>query len=398
MLGRKTAVQGSCVSLAVIALQLLLLAQPVGARTGATQPCVAPVVIDYFFEEGCPACERLAARTLPALAAQHGGRYRLIEHDLGVESNYLRFCAVQLRLGGDDNATVYMVVDDRVMLAGEKAVAERLIPTVGAALADPVRRVAASMPSPSPQDRAPLLEMLSRFTWGGVLTAGLVDSLNPCAIATLVFFMSLLVAGGARAPRLLTAGLAFAAGAYLAYFALGFGLLRAWRAFDGILWLRAGLNVAMAGGLLVLAAFSFRDAWRYARRGRVEDVTLQLPAATKRRIHALLRAGLRAPLLALGAAVAGVAVTLLESLCTGQVYLPTLALIARGGPSSGLALRYLAAYNLMFVLPLLAVLGLTLGGLRLTRLMSWSRRNVVTAKSLTGLLCLAIASLLLALS
>ena len=92
---------------------------------------------------------------------------------------------------------------------------------------------------------------------------------------------------------------------------------------------------------------------------------------------------------------AGIAVTLLESLCTGQIYLPALALIARTASSPWRALGYLAGYNLMFILPLLVVLALTLAGLRFIRLMRWSRRTVILAKILAALLFLALAGLLL---
>ena len=92
---------------------------------------------------------------------------------------------------------------------------------------------------------------------------------------------------------------------------------------------------------------------------------------------------------------AGVAVTLLESLCTGQIYLPTLALVARASPSPWQALGYLSGDNLMFILPLLAVLALALAGLRFTRLLHWSRRAVILAKLLAALLFLALAALLL---
>jgi len=49
----------------------------------------------------------------------------------------------------------------------------------------------------------------------------------------------------------------------------------------------------------------------------------------------------------------------------------------------------------MFILPLLAVLSLTLAGLRFTRLLHWSRRTVILAKLLAVLLFLALATLLL---
>jgi hypothetical protein len=210
-----------------------------------------PVRIDFFSEAGCPACERLKKRVLPVLANCYPGRYILQEHDLGDEAVYLRFFECHRRLGSGDNDPVYAVVDNRLMLSGEREITARLIPAVGDAHASPPPRP----PPPSPNHpRSALLMSLDTFTWPGVLAAGLIDSLNPCAIATLVFFMSLLAARGARAPRLLAAGLAFAAGSWLAYFALGLGLLHAWRALDVFRQLRAVINTAMAALLFLFLA------------------------------------------------------------------------------------------------------------------------------------------------
>jgi hypothetical protein len=44
------------------------------------------------------------------------------------------------------------------------------------------------------------------------------------------------------------------------------------------------------------------------------------------------------------------------------------------------------------VLPLLAVFLLTFHGLKLSRLMTWSRRNVVASKALMGVFFLALAA------
>lgn len=377
--------------LAVVASLLpLLMLRPAASASPAPPGDRPPVTVDLYAEAGCPSCERLGQRILPLLAARYPGRHLLRRHDLGDEAVYLRFLECHRRLGSGDNEPVYAVVDDRLMLSGEREIAARLVQAVGEALASPPP---AAPPAPPVHPRSALQKLIDNFTWPGVLAAGLIDSLNPCAIATLVFFMSLLAARGARAPRLLAAGLAFAAGSWLAYFALGLGLLHAWRALDAFRQLRASINTAMAFILILLAILSLRDALRYRRSGRARDITLQLPRAVRQAIHGRLRHGLGARLLIPSMLAAGVAVTLLESLCTGQIYLPTLALVARASPSPWRALGYLAGYNLMFILPLLAVLALALAGLRFTRLLHWSRRTVILAKLLAALLFLVLAAL-----
>jgi cytochrome c biogenesis protein CcdA len=112
------------------------------------------------------------------------------------------------------------------------------------------------------------------------------------------------------------------------------------------------------------------------------------------RIHALMRSGLAARNLVLGALFIGVTVTALESVCTGQVYVPTLVLLVKTGQSVAKGLAYLLAYNAMFVLPLVAVFALTYRGLKTEALLAWSKREVVLSKSLLGALFLVLAGLI----
>ena len=77
--------------------------------------------------------------------------------------------------------------------------------------------------------------------------------------------------------------------------------------------------VAFAG---VIGVLSFRDAFMYKKTGKAEDITLQLPKALKKQIHGIIRSNISGTRFAGGAAIAGFLVTLLEAVCTGQVYLP----------------------------------------------------------------------------
>ena len=111
--------------------------------------------------------------------------------------------------------------------------------------------------------------------------------------------------------------------------------------------------------------------------------------------HALIRRGLRSRHLVMGGIGIGMAVTALESICTGQVYVPTLVLVLRSNSSFLRAVVYLALYNLLFILPLIIILGLTWRGLQTAELLAWSRRNVVFSKCLLGFFFLGLAALLM---
>jgi cytochrome c biogenesis protein CcdA len=381
-----------CLAFAVLAVFL-----PDPARGEA--PDLVP--LEFYFEPGCAECEYVEGVLLPELAARYPGFYRLERYDLSAETNYFRLAAWMDRLQVEANESVYLVADGTRLLAGQAAIEQGLVSAMEAALE---RRLAAA-PAPEAQEpgadlvaagRDAVRARMRAVTLLGVVGAGLVDSFNPCAFATLVFFMSLLMVAHVPPRTMALAGLAFVGACYATYFAIGFGLLHALAASAGLPWLRRGIDAGMVAVLGVLAVLSVRDAWRYARTRDPADVALKLPDRFTEHIHAILRRGLHARHLVLGAAGAGFLVTAIESLCTGQVYAPALVLMVRGGESRGWALLALALYNLMFVLPLLVILALVLHGLTAVRLAEWSRRNVAWSKVALGVIFVVMAVLIVA--
>lgn len=354
---------------------------------GAIRPEeTARVAIEYFFEAGCPECERIKREILPELDRRYSTYCMVAPLDISSETNYLRLVAYQNRFGITKNEPVSMVVGGAEMLNGFDAIRINLPPAVDRAIAAALDAGPSAPAESSPPDGWGLLgERVRGFTLVGVLAAAAVDSINPCAMATLVFFMSLLSSARMGTRRMLLAGSAFVAACFVTYFAIGFGMFRALYLLAGIRLIRLGLDAVMIILLAFLAVLSFRDAWRYHRTGRAADVSLKLPESIERRIHGIMKRGLRNRSLVLGGLGIGAAVTALESVCTGQVYVPALVLMIKSGQSLWLSAAYLVVYNVIFVLPLAVILGLTCAGLGTPALVDWSRRNVVFSKVLLGL-------------
>ena len=71
-------------------------------------------------------------------------------------------------------------------------------------------------------------EIVNRFYGFGILTvagAGLLDGINPCAFATIVFFISYMNLVGRGRKEMLIAGGAFALAVFGTYLLLGLGML-----------------------------------------------------------------------------------------------------------------------------------------------------------------------------
>ena len=234
-----------------------------------------------------------------------------------------------------------------------------------------------------------------RITLGAIIVAGLVDGINPCVFSTLVFFMSVLAVSGVKGGKLVFFGSVYCAACFLTYLLLGLGILRFIKLFSGYETMQDIFNWGIIALLLVFAILSFRDAWLYWKTGLSDSVLLQLPESLKKRIPKVIRDGAHFKHLAIGAIVTGFLVTLLESVCTGQVYLPALALLAKQYPSSIKWLLFLVLYNVMFIVPLLAIFAAAYAGTGLTTMINWSKRNVVIGKTALGVFFLVLGILIL---
>jgi cytochrome c biogenesis protein CcdA len=156
-------------------------------------------------------------------------------------------------------------------------------------------------------------------------------------------------------------------------------------------WIRNALNYVFAGFAILVAVLSLRDWWR-ARQGRLEDMTLQLPNFLKKRIRSVIRENSKSSLYVFAAFGSGVVISVLELACTGQVYAP---IIYKINECSQDALTMLVIYNLAFVLPLIIIFGLAMGGMKSNALINFQKNHTSKIKLLTAILFFVLAAVLL---
>jgi cytochrome c biogenesis protein CcdA len=123
-------------------------------------------------------------------------------------------------------------------------------------------------------------------------------------------------------------------------------------------------------------------------KGKLEGMTLQLPAFLKERIHWSIRAGARSSRFIIAAFVVGMIVSVIELACTGQVYAPVIYYIIQTGINRTGAMLYLGLYNLAFILPLIIIILLAYIGMRSEALLILLKRNAAAVKFSTALLFL----------
>ncbi|MDD5771025.1 MAG: hypothetical protein PHO81_02140, partial [Candidatus Omnitrophica bacterium] len=252
-------------------------------------------------------------------------------------------------------------------LSGERMTEERLRNFINSSLD-------AGLAGPGLMPADPV-EYFKSFVPLSVVVAGLEDGINPCAFTVIVFFISFLAAQGYRKRELFFIGSAFIISVFLTYLGIGLGIFNFFYRFRGLWMLTHLFNITMGLACIVFGILAVYDFIKFKRTGSTDDLVLQLPAAVKERIRKVVgffyRKGTRqrqeggscglARLVA-SAFITGFLVSLLEAVCTGQVYLPTIAFVLKASSFKLQALGYLLIYNIMFIVPLLVIFALALFG------------------------------------
>lgn len=347
------------------------------------------IVVEYFFQPGCEECECVNAFVLPKLKEKFSGQYKLLHYDIGQLENYRLLLRLQEKLNITSNDSVCMILNRTTYLGGLKDIESKLHSELSQALLIGHKSVGII------DEKQALEARIKKMTIGGIMLAGLIDGINPCVFSTLVFFLSLLSLMRHSKQKIFLVGCVYCFACFIAYVGIGLGIFRFILLFSGYHIIRNIVEYLLCAVLMFLAFYSFRDAWMFKHTQNPKMVVLQLPHKIKQQIHNIMRSGLKYRYLLPGVFVIGVFVTILESVCSGQVYLPTLVLLAREGSETGLWISLLLLYNVMFIMPLIVLFVLATKGVSMFNFIELSKRNVILGKCLMGVLFVAMALLLL---
>ena len=221
-----------------------------------------------------------------------------------------------------------------------------------------------------------------------VIGGGLLDGINPCAFATIIFFLSYLQIARRTPREMLMVGASFILAVFLAYLAAGLVLHQVLETLSNkVAGVQRWMNLGFGGLALMASWLSWKDAWK-ARAGKLDEMTLQLPGMLKDRIRGVIRTGAKARRFVVAAFLAGLVISLLELACTGQVYAPIIYQIQKGRLD---AVLWLVIYNLAFITPLIVIFLLAYGGLRSETLIAFQKKHTFVVKLGLALLFLVLA-------
>ncbi len=203
---------------------------------------------------------------------------------------------------------------------------------------------------------------------GLVVVSGFLDGIHPCGLTVLFFFVAFLISLKKSRNWILLMGAVYILGVFISYFAIGLGIMGTVISFEPHFMARAGAVLLALVGLV-----SIKD-------GLTGSSTLRIPDFTKPYLaHYLEKATIAATF------IAGILVGLCAFPCVGGLYVAIITLISAQGLGAD-TLGLLAAYNFMFVVPLIAVLLFSADERVLTRIEDEERKNRKRLKVIMGAL------------
>lgn len=233
------------------------------------------------------------------------------------------------------------------------------------------------------------------FKSGAIILAGLIDGVNPCAFATIIFFISYLSFLGKGSRQILISGILFTFGVFITYIIIGLGLFEIVKKLTVLELISRIVYYGMSLLLLFLSLFSFKDAY-IARKENFEsdDLSLVLPSSLKKLNKKIVKWASNTASIYLTSVLIGSLISMVSFVCTGQIYLPTIMYVMGEKDLKIQAHFFLILYNLAFILPLVVVFIIVFAGVRSEQLGSWMNRNLSLVKILTGIVFLALSLLL----
>ncbi len=354
-----------------------------------------PAISLQLFSYDCSYCRRLLEHDLPQIAREYEVSIKTHYYNLGDEGTYdlLLNAGVDFGRQGTDLPTIFV---GKTTLGGEDEIKLRLPEEIAAFKQHPAQyQTQAIEPFSTPHATGNIREeAFDMLTFGIVVSAGLLDGINPCAFTTIIFLISYLSFVGISRKQMFITGGVFSLAVFLTYLFIGMMFYHLVKIIIINQAVARMLNIFLLLVVLALFIFSIVDYIR-CLKGNLKDLTLQLPDFFKTKIRKRIRdfaqnkIAISSTSFILGVVIAGMELT-----CTGQVYLPIVTMIAE--PEHRIAaMQYLIAYNIAFILPLVVVFLITTFGVTSDIISKFFRKHIANVKLGLALLFMTMAIIIL---
>src|SRR3989338_7270021 len=212
-----------------------------------------------------------------------------------------------------------------------------------------------------------------------ITVLALADSVNPCALAVLAMVLvSILIQNPDKRKRILYGGFAFISAVYIGYLFYGIIIVQFFRTFAVFLSENSVyLYKSLAIFAMIIGALNIKDYFYYQPGGIATEMPLSFRPRAKLWIKRITSPA--------GAFVIGFLVTIFLLPCTIGPYIIASGLLAE--LSFAKIIPWLLYYNLVFVLPMIIIVGLVYWGFKeVDEISGWKERNIRYLHLIAGVL------------
>lgn len=228
-----------------------------------------------------------------------------------------------------------------------------------------------------------------------VIIGGLIDGVNPCAMAILVLFIGLLIGTNAKKSTLINISIAYILGLFITYFALGLFLMEFITSIEPYIKnLSTYINIFIIVFSLFFFFFNLYD-FVVTKNKEYKKVKNQLPKRIQKFNKKIINFFTNKIndknifIVYIFSFTLAVIITFTEFLCTGQVYLPIILIIKETSGFEGTI--KLLIYNVMFVVPLIILATFAIKAKSAMEASNAIREKLHIIKLITSILFLVIA-------
>jgi cytochrome c biogenesis protein CcdA/glutaredoxin len=307
-----------------------------------------PTTLVFFHEIGCSHCDRTEA-FLESIHTEYP-ELEILHYEIHESESLDLLPKLLAAYGVDEGSVPILFVGDVSFVGGvfngledepfapsgrsEEIALERAI------------RLAIETGAPSPLariDESSTRSLAENLTIPAVILAAAADSVNPCTFAVLVLLLGTLLVAQRRGRKalVLKAGFAFTIAVFASYFLMGIGIFSAIQAAG----IQRPFIMAVSSLAILLGLWNMKDYFAYGKW-----FTIEVPQRWRPTVKRLTASVVSVP----GAFFVGVLDSLLLLPCSSGPYIAILALLSKTTTRID-GILYLLLYNVIFVLPLVAI-------------------------------------------
>ena len=197
-------------------------------------PLCAQEKVDFavFVSPTCVHCKHFENEYLPVLQEKYKDEVNFMIYDVSKDNNNL-LLRDTAQMYGKSAAFPTAIVGDTYMLGYPHE-----IKTYAESAIEKAQML--SLPTKLAVKNEDTKTAFSKITFWAIVGAGLVDGINPCAFAVIVFFISFLTVYKYTRREILVVGSAYCFAVFVAYVLIGLGLFQFLYAMRGFYWLIKG--------------------------------------------------------------------------------------------------------------------------------------------------------------